>query len=49
MLLIGEVSRTQWRPNYTKLRSKACREKSAEVIVPNHELVWEGLNCAVKQ
>jgi len=49
MLLIGEVSRTQLRPNYSKLRSKACREKSAEVIVPNHGLVWEGLNRAVKQ
>lgn len=44
MLLIGEDSRTQWRPNYSKLRSKACREKSAEVIVPCEDRAREGLN-----
>ncbi len=44
MPLIGEVSRTQWRPNYSKLRSKACREKSAEVIVPCEDSAREGLN-----
>lgn len=44
MLLIGEVSRTQWRPIYSKLRSKACREKSAEVIVPCDDSAREGLN-----
>lgn len=44
MLLIGEVSRTQWRLIYSKLRSKACREKSAEVIVPCEDSAREGLN-----
>ena len=43
MLLIGEVSRTRWRPTLLKAvedsakrltkGKKACREKSAEVIV----------------
>ena len=27
----------------------SCREKSAETIVPNYELIWEGLNLAAKQ
>ena len=44
MLLIGEVSRTQLRPNYSKLRSKACREKSAETIVPDGDSIGEGSN-----
>lgn len=26
-----------------------CREKSAEVIVPTHELFWEGLNLIVSE
>ncbi len=30
-------------------RSKACHEKSAEVKVPNHGLVWEGPNLALGQ
>lgn len=42
--LIGEVSRTRRRPNYSKPRSKACREKSAEVIVPAKDSGREGLN-----
>ena len=29
---------------YSKLRSKACREKSAEVIVPANDSSREGLN-----
>ena len=44
MLLIGEVSRTWWRPKYSKPRSKACREKSAEVIVLREDSAEEGLN-----
>ena len=44
MLLIGEVSRTRRRPNYSKSWSKACREKSAEVIVPANDSGREGLN-----
>lgn len=44
MLLIGEVSRTWWRPRYSKPRSKACREKSAEVIVLREDSAEEGLN-----
>ena len=44
MILIREVSWMQWRPNYSKLRSKACREKSAEVIVPCEDSAREGLN-----
>ena len=31
----------------SKLRSKACREKSAEVIVPAKDSGREGLWCAV--
>jgi len=26
-----------------------CGEKSAETIVPNYELIWEGLNLAASQ
>ena len=44
MLLIGEVSRTQWRPIYSKLRSKVCRDKSGEVIVPYEDSAREGPN-----
>ncbi len=44
MLLIGEVSRTRRRPNYSKPWSKACREKSAEVVVPAEDSDREGLN-----
>lgn len=44
MHLIGEVSRTRLRPSYSKPWSKACREKSAEVIVPAEDIGREGLN-----
>lgn len=44
MHLIGEVSRTQLRPSYSKPWSKACREKSAKVIVPAEDSGREGLN-----
>ncbi len=44
MILIREVSWMQWRPNYSKLRSKACREKSADIIVPCEDSAGEGLN-----
>lgn len=44
MPLIGEVSRTRRRPAYSKPWSKACREKSAEVIVPAGDSGREGLN-----
>lgn len=44
MLLIVEVSRTWLRLNYSKPRSKACREKSAEVIVLCKDSAEEGLN-----
>lgn len=46
MLLIGEVSRTRRRPTYSKPWSKACHEKSAEVIVPAEDSGREGLNPA---
>ena len=36
-------------PDYSKPWSKACREKSAEVIVPGHEMAGEGLNRAEHQ
>jgi len=29
--------------------NNSCREKSAETIVPNYELIWEGLNLAAAQ
>lgn len=38
-----EVSQTRGR-FFSEARSKACREKSADVIVPYHELIWEGQN-----
>ena len=44
MLLIGEVSRTRWRRNYSKPWSKARREKSADVIVPAEDSGREGPN-----
>lgn len=44
MHLIGEVSRTRLRPSYSKPWSKACREKSAKVIVPAEDSGREGLN-----
>lgn len=33
---------------FSEAWSKACREKSAEVKVPNYGLIWEGLNHAVR-
>ena len=42
--LTGEVSRTQRRPDYSKLRSKVSREESAEVIVPAENSGREGPN-----
>lgn len=34
MLLPGEVLRTESREKKSEIRSKACRKKSAEAIVP---------------
>jgi hypothetical protein len=34
---------------FSEARSNACRKKSAEDIVPNHSLVWEGLNLILSE
>ena len=52
MPLSEEVSRTHGEDEVFDVpcRSKACREKSAEVIVPKTRVVYrEGLNRAVQQ
>ncbi|MDR1202643.1 MAG: hypothetical protein LBL58_13595 [Tannerellaceae bacterium] len=42
-----EVSQTCG--SITEAWSKVSCEKSVEVIVPDYELIWEGLNYAVKK
>ena len=43
-ILPREVSQTCWNNKYDTRSKKVCCEKSAEVIVPIYELVWEGPN-----
>lgn len=43
--LTGEVSWTRWRYFFFQSRrSKACREKSAETIVPDGDSIGDGSN-----
>ena len=41
--------RSHGRVSIFRSTDNSCREKSAEIVVPNYELIWEGLNLAAKQ